>query len=82
MRRKIDERFEQRKKPRLPREYCTSWKNWLLGIVSPSRRMVLYDLSYEVSRLKYKVYKRTATREEWKLLWNYCKHSEEVDDEV
>ena len=81
MRRKIDERFEQRKKPRLPREYCTSWKNWLLGIVSPSRRLVLYDLKYELGCLRYKVYKRTATRCEWKRLWNCYRRSEEVDDE-
>lgn len=68
MRRKIDERFEQRRKPRIPREYCSSWINWLFGIVSPSRRMVRYNPDFEIGRLRYKVYKRTATREEWKQL--------------
>lgn len=81
MRRKIDKRFEQRRKPMLPREYCSSCVNWLLGIVSPSRRMVLCDLSYEIGCLKYKVYKRTATRAEWKRLWDYCRWSEEVEDD-
>lgn len=69
------------KPPTPPRELCSSFLNWILGIVSPSllclysfnnrgnKKVIRYfqELAeYEIKLIEWKIEKRIATKEEYK----------------
>lgn len=69
--------YMTKKKPKLPRFLCTGFKNYILGIVSPSLYFMAQSSSpekvqkvkeFELNTAKYMCYKRKLNKNGWKAL--------------
>lgn len=69
---KINPEIERRTRPKIPRKYCRTLADYIVGIASPSlmfRGVFNGDqelMRYEHELSKYMIYKRTMTKERWK----------------
>lgn len=81
------EELQQKKPPRIPKSIRAKGIRGLLGIVSPSRLMyrrfaldqTKEEQQYFDEELKYRLYKRRVSREEWQ--WIYSNYRREQHPE-
>lgn len=84
----FDLRYMTRKRPVMPRAACSSLWDWVIGRPSPSKvlLMMVYGdprwSEYELQELKYRCWKRTLTKDQWRLLRVRIKNDARTDDDI
>lgn len=68
MKRNFDPMYMRKHRPRIPKGYQKDPLKRFLGIISPARRQIFYDVDYEINELKWRCYKRTLNRRSWRTL--------------
>ena len=68
MKRHFDPEYMEKHKPRIPKRYQKDPLKRFLGIISPARRQIFYDVDYEINELKWRCYKRKLNRRSWRAL--------------
>ena len=57
-----------KKRPKIPKEYQPDFIKRMLGIISPSCRLMHYNPEFEMEWLKWLCWKRKLNRHQWKTL--------------
>lgn len=73
--------YMTKRRPHVPRCLCSTWMDWLMGKMSPSK--VFFAMSdeekgrklaeYQENQKKYRCWKRQMSQEEWKALYRWCR---------
>lgn len=68
MKRNFDPMYMRKHRPRIPKRYQKDPLKRYLGIISPVRRQIFYDVDYEINFLKWRCYKRRLNKKSWRKL--------------
>lgn len=80
IRRHFDPEYMEKHKPRIPKRYQKDPLKRFLGIISPARRQIFYDVDYEINELKWLCYRRVLDKHGWKKLMTLKKNQERRAD--
>lgn len=76
MKRIFDPMYMRKHRPRIPKRYQKDPLKRFLGIISPARRQIFYDVDYEINFLKWLCYRRVLDKYGWKKLKTLKKNQE------
>lgn len=79
MKRIFDPMYMRKHRPRIPKRYQKDPLKRFLGIISPARRQIFYDVDYEINFLKWLCYRRVLDKYGWKKLKTLKKNQERRD---
>lgn len=84
-RKHINTDWETSKRPKAPRKILAKGIRGLLGVISPSKRMIyVYEgdeevWTYNTNARRYLNYKRLTTKKEWKVFYRYIRLKKRVE---
>lgn len=84
-RKRINTDWETSKRPKAPRKILAKGIRGLLGVISPSKRMIyVYEgdeevWTYNTNVTKYLNYKRLTTKEEWRNFYRYMRLKRRIE---
>ena len=75
----FDEEFMVKNLPKIPEEYQPDRFLRILGIISPSCRMMHWNAEFEFDVLRYMCYRRTMTRSMWDCLYRAVRKRRKIN---